>query len=78
MDEVAFIITGYNEDGTLRFESIGGINSKVIPSKVLLRRQQNNRCSRNETYSSSGSGGKEKKYMSYSDCCIDIGSNYKG
>ena len=33
MDEAAFIITGYNEDGTLRFESLGDINSKVIPYK---------------------------------------------
>ena len=27
MDEVGFIITGYNEDGTLRFHSLGGINN---------------------------------------------------
>ena len=30
MDEVGFIITGYNEDGTLRFEALGGINGKVL------------------------------------------------
>ena len=35
MDEVGFILTGFNEDGTLRFSSLGGVNSKVVPSKVV-------------------------------------------
>lgn len=36
MDEVGFIITGYNDDGTLRFNALGGINAKIIPSKTVL------------------------------------------
>lgn len=35
MDEVGFIIIGYNDDGTLRFASLGGVNDKIPPCKVL-------------------------------------------
>lgn len=35
MDEVGFVITGYNSDGTLKFRPLGGINSKVAPCKVV-------------------------------------------
>ena len=35
MDEIGFIITGFNEDGTLKFSTLGGVNAKVIPSKVV-------------------------------------------
>lgn len=36
MDEVGFIITAINEDGTLKFQALGDIESKIIPSKVVL------------------------------------------
>lgn len=36
MDEVGFIITGYNIDGTLRFALLGDVNLSVIPSKPVL------------------------------------------
>lgn len=35
MDEIGFIITGYNEDGTLKFSSLGLVDSKVVPCKVV-------------------------------------------
>lgn len=35
MDEVGFIITGFNNDGTLKFSPLGGINPKVVLSKVV-------------------------------------------
>ena len=35
MDEVAFIITGYTSDGYLRFDSVGGINSKTVCGRTL-------------------------------------------
>lgn len=35
MDEVGFIITGYNDDGTLSFEPSGGIDEKVVASKPI-------------------------------------------
>lgn len=35
MDEVGLIITGYNNDGSLRFASLGGLNRKILPSKVV-------------------------------------------
>jgi len=35
VDEVGFIVTGIEEDGTLRFQSVGGIDARVLPSKRL-------------------------------------------
>ncbi|MEW9097376.1 MAG: M42 family metallopeptidase [Clostridiaceae bacterium] len=77
MDEVGFIITGYNEDGTLRFYSLGGINSKIPPAKVVL-------VGKNGIPGVIGikpihlqSKEEKEKVMSYSDYCIDIGSNSK-
>ena len=77
MDEVGFIITGYNEDGTLRFESLGGINGKVILSKVVL-------IGKNKIPGVIGfkpihlqSGDERKKNVKASQCCIDIGLSSK-
>jgi putative aminopeptidase FrvX len=77
MDEVGFIITGYNEDGTLRFSALGGINSKIIPAKIVL-------VGENKITGVIGlkaihlqTAEERKKSISYSECCIDIGSNSK-
>ena len=77
MDEVGFIITAYNEDGTLKFSALGGINIKIIPSKVVL-------VGENKITGVIGlkpihlQNAKERKEsIFYSDCCIDIGSNSK-
>ncbi|MBZ9632795.1 M42 family metallopeptidase [Clostridium sp. FP1] len=77
MDEVGFIITGYNQDGTLRFESLGGINGKVLLSKVVL-------IGKNKITGVIGfkpihlqSGDERKKNVKASMCCIDIGSSSK-
>jgi putative aminopeptidase FrvX len=77
MDEVGFIITGYNDDGTLRFETLGGINGKVILSKVVL-------IGKNKINGVIGykpihlqNGEERKKNVSANLCCIDIGSNSK-
>ncbi|MFR1709019.1 MAG: M42 family metallopeptidase [Clostridium sp.] len=74
MDEVGFIITGYNEDGTLRFNALGGINAKIIPSKTVL-------IGPNKIPGVIGAkpihlqGTEEReKGLTYSDCCIDIGA----
>ncbi|MBZ9621377.1 M42 family metallopeptidase [Clostridium sp. FP2] len=77
MDEVGFIITGYNQDGTLRFESLGGINGKVLLSKVVL-------IGKNKITGVIGfkpihlqNGDERKKNVKASMCCIDIGSSSK-
>lgn len=77
MDEVGFIITGYNEDGTLKFSPLGGINSKIIPAKVVL-------IGENKITGIIGlkpihlqSAEDRKKSVSYNECCIDIGANSK-
>lgn len=35
MDEVGFIVTNITEDGYLKFETVGGIDKKVIPGKCV-------------------------------------------
>lgn len=75
MDEVGFIITGFNEDGTLRFSALGAINSKIIPSKVVL-------IGKDKIPGVVGfkpihlqSKEERENHLSYNDCCIDIGAN---
>jgi putative aminopeptidase FrvX len=77
MDEVGFIITGYNEDGTLRFESLGGINGKVILSKVIL-------IGKDKIPGVIGfkpihlqNSDERKKNVRASQCCIDVGLSSK-
>ncbi len=36
MDEVGFMITGYDGEGGLRFQPVGGIDDRILPGKVLL------------------------------------------
>ncbi len=74
MDEVGFIITGFNDDGTLRFSALGGINAKIIPSKTVL-------IGPNKIPGVIGAkpihlqGPEEReKGLNYKDCCIDIGA----
>ncbi|MEL6270738.1 MAG: M42 family peptidase, partial [Chloroflexota bacterium] len=31
MDEIGFIVTGYDADGTLHFESVGGVDARILP-----------------------------------------------
>jgi endoglucanase len=73
MDEVALIITGYNKDGTLAFQSLGGINAKVLPSKPVFIGEK-------KLVGVIGlkpihlQTAEEKKSFSYESCCIDIGA----
>ncbi|AAK78197.1 endoglucanase [Clostridium acetobutylicum] len=77
MDEVGFIITSINEDGTIKFASIGGINGKIIPSKVVY-------IGENKIPGVIGikpihlqSAEERKGSASYDNCFIDIGSKSK-
>lgn len=36
MDEVGFIVTGYSEDGMIKFRPVGGIDERVLPGKRVL------------------------------------------
>ena len=36
MDEVGLIITGFNSDGTLRYEAVGGVDGRLLLSKQVL------------------------------------------
>ncbi|MCX7843157.1 MAG: M42 family metallopeptidase [Clostridia bacterium] len=36
MDEVGFMVTGYGENGTLKFKNIGGIDERILPGKRVL------------------------------------------
>jgi endoglucanase len=35
MDEVGFIVTGYGENGTIKFKPVGGIDEKILPGKKV-------------------------------------------
>lgn len=77
MDEVGFIITGHNEDGTLRFEALGGINGKVLLSKVVL-------IGKDKIPGVIGfkpihlqNSDERKKNVRASQCCIDAGLSSK-
>lgn len=75
MDEVGFIITGYNEDGTLRFSALGGINPKIIPSKIVLVGPDKISGVIGVKPIHLQSKEEREKGLTYDDCCIDIGSN---
>jgi len=36
MDEVGFIISAINDDGTLKFQTVGGIETGILPGKKIL------------------------------------------
>ena len=35
MDEIGFIVTGYNEDGTLKFQPLGAMDTKIMPCTTV-------------------------------------------
>ncbi|SFB21829.1 M42 family metallopeptidase [Clostridium frigidicarnis] len=75
MDEVGFIITGFNQDGTLRFSPLGGVNSKIIPSKVVLIGDKKINGVIGVKPIHLQSKEERKKGLGYKDCFIDIGAN---
>lgn len=77
MDEVGFIITGYNNDGTLKFYSLGGIAANLLPSKVVLIGEDKIPGVIGFKPIHLQSSEERNKSVSYEDCCIDIGSNSK-
>ncbi|MCY6372725.1 M42 family metallopeptidase [Clostridium ganghwense] len=77
MDEVGFIITAYNEDGTLKFTSLGGINNKVVPCNIVS-------IGKNKIPGVIGlkpihlqSKKEREENVPISKCCIDIGAKSK-
>lgn len=36
MDEIGFIVTGYNDMGMLKFQNIGGIDERILPGKAVV------------------------------------------
>jgi putative aminopeptidase FrvX len=77
MDEVGFIITGHNDDGTLRFEALGGINGKVLLSKVVLIGEGKIPGVIGFKPIHLQSGDERKKNIRASQCCIDVGLSSK-
>ena len=75
MDEVGFIITGIGEDGFLRFDTIGGIDSRALfghrvrigTQKGIIGGKAGHQCSADET----------KKVPSVDHLTIDIGAQSK-
>lgn len=75
MDEVGFIITGINEDGFLRFDTVGGIDSRALyghrvrigEQKGVIAGKAFHQCGPDET----------KKVPSADSLTIDIGAENK-
>lgn len=75
MDEVGFIITGIGDDGFLRFDTIGGIDSRALyghrvrigAQKGVIGGKAGHQCSADET----------KKVPSADSMSIDIGAENK-
>ena len=75
MDEVGFIITGISEDGFLRFDTVGGIDSRALfghrvrigAQKGVIGGKAGHQCSPDET----------KKVPSADNLSIDIGAESK-
>lgn len=76
-DEVGFIITGYNEDGTLKFEALGGVNSKILPAKTVLLGQKKIPGVIGVKPIHLLSDEEKNKNFTYGDYCIDIGADSK-
>ncbi len=74
MDEVGFIITGFNDDGTLRFSALGGINAKIIPSKTVLIGPSKIPGVIGAKPIHLQVPEERENGLNYKDCCIDIGA----
>lgn len=74
MDEVGFIITGYNDDGTLKFRALGGISTNVIPAKTILIGDGKLPGIIGAKAIHLQSKENREKPFGYDDCCIDIGA----
>lgn len=73
MDEAGFIITGFNEDGTLRFDSIGEIETKAVPSKLVRIGDSNIKGVIGVKPVHLQSKEERDKSASFNNLCIDIG-----
>lgn len=74
MDEVGFIITGYNNDGTLKFSPLGGVNAKIAPCKVLYIGEKKILGVVGLKPIHLQNKDERTKALNYSNYCIDIGA----
>lgn len=77
MDEIGFVVTGYNEDGTLKFTALGLVDNKVVPCKNVV-------IGKDKIPGVIGlkpihlqSSEENNKIVSISSLCIDIGAKSK-
>lgn len=74
MDEVGFIITGFNEDGTLKFSTLGGSYLGVIPAKTLYVGEKNMPGVIGVKPIHLQDREERNKVLSLKNMCIDIGA----
>lgn len=77
MDERGLIITSYNDDGTLKFSTLGKMNKNALPCKTVL-------IGNKKVHGVIGikpihlqDKSERNKNISYDDMCIDIGASSK-
>lgn len=76
MDEVGFIVTGITEDGYLRFDSVGGIDSRVCIDRVITTEKGVKGVIGDKAYHLLTSDEKTK-CPSFDGLLIDIGATSK-
>lgn len=77
MDEVGFLITGATDDGFLRFEPVGGIDSRVVVSKSVFVGEDNVQGIIGAMAIHLQTPEDRKRVLKYSDLYIDVGAKSK-
>lgn len=75
MDEVGFIITHINSDGTLSFDAVGGINEDVAAGRQVFIYNRNVQGVVGSKAVHNMSDAEKKNALSFSHMCIDIGAD---
>lgn len=77
MDEVGLMITHINEDGTLSFDTVGGINDDVIAGRQVMIYEKNIQGVAGSKAVHNMTEEERKKALSVSSLYIDIGAEDK-
>lgn len=77
MDEVGMIITNINDDGTLSFDTVGGINDDVIAGRQVMIYEKNIQGVVGSKAVHNMSSSERNSKISVSSLCIDIGAETK-
>jgi endoglucanase len=75
MDEVGFMVTGFESNGTLKFKSIGGVDSRILPAQRVFVGKK--RIPGVIDWKPIHLSGRDKSVKKIDDLRIDIGASGK-